>query len=110
MSYDIRAVRRQAVDLLSEAPTWRLSTRGWSRVGECLAALQAGAEAGDLTALRRATGRLSDLVDVWRAPRSMAEGENEPMPPQLLEAYGVLIRTLEDADGGGSSQDDSDEH
>ena len=99
---DTASVRAEALDVISDARSWRLAGTRWAAIEQVLAAMDAALAAGDVTALATATTDL-ELAGPVRITRIGADPVVPP-PPAIRDRLNELVHSL----GGVPAADQPD--
>jgi phage tail protein X len=99
---DTASVRAEALDVISDALSWRLAGTRWAAIEQVLAAMDAALAAGDVTALATATTDL-ELAGPVRITRIGADPVVPP-PPAIRDRLNQLVHSL----GGVPAADQPD--
>lgn len=101
-SADTGSVRTEALDVLSDALSWRLAGPRWATIEQVLAAMDAALAAGDVAALATATAGL-ELAGPVRVTKIGADPVVPP-PPAIRDRLNRLVHSL----GGVQAADQPD--
>jgi CATRA-associated small protein len=89
---DTGSVRAEALDVISDALSWRLAGTRWAAIEQVLVAMDAALAAGDVTALATATTDL-ELAGPVRITRIGADPVVPP-PPAIRDRLNQLVHSL----------------
>jgi hypothetical protein len=96
-----------ALEVLGDVPSWRLTEGRWATVTTLLTALADAVARGDAEAFRAATIRL-ELASPTRITRIGAEPAVPP-PPPVLEIANSVVRSIVPGDGRAHDGEPADD-
>jgi hypothetical protein len=87
---DIREVRAEALDVLSDTVLWQLAETRWQEIGQILGAIAAALDSGDMDALAAATADLELAGPLRITPIGPAVGPSQA----VHDLVGDLVHSL----------------